>query len=54
MLGKLLTAYQQKYDVQSKALAKEIGISESSLCRIKQGTMPDAASLAKIMVWLTK
>ena len=52
MLGKILTAYQQKLDVQSKALAKEIGISESSLCRIKQGKMPDAASFAKIILWM--
>jgi DNA-binding Xre family transcriptional regulator len=54
MLGKVIAAFQQKYDVESKVLAREIGISESSLCRIKRGALPDAASLAKIMVWLTK
>lgn len=53
-LARSLAAYQQKYDVQGNDLAKKIGITESTLCRIKQGTMPDAEGLAKIVMWLIK
>ena len=48
-----LTAYQQKLDLTSKALAEEIGISESGLCRIKADKSPDALGFVKIMAWLT-
>lgn len=51
-LGQTLTAYQQKFDVEGKLLAREIGIPESTLSRIKGGTMPDALGMAKIMLWL--
>lgn len=54
VLAKLLTAYQQKHDVDGKRLAAEIGIHESSLTRIKQGKMPDARNLAKIITWMLK
>lgn len=53
-LAKMLTAYQQKHDVEGKVLAREIGIHELSLTRIKQGKMPDADGLAKIISWLVK
>lgn len=53
-LGQALSAYQQKYDVEGKALAKEIGINESTLTRVKQGKMPDAEGLAKIVLWMVK
>ena len=52
-LGDALMAYQQKHDVENRQMAKEIGISASSLSRIKGGTMPDALGMAKIMLWLT-
>jgi hypothetical protein len=53
-LGLALTAYQQKYDVANGHMAKDIGISESMLSRIKGGTMPDGSNLAKIVLWLSK
>jgi hypothetical protein len=53
-LGDMLGAYQQKFDIESKVLAREIGMSESTLCRIKQGKMPDAEGFARIVLWLTK
>jgi hypothetical protein len=53
-LGCVLLAYQQKYDVQGVALAKEIGIAESGLTRIRQGHMPDARAMARLMLWLTQ
>jgi len=51
-LGLVLTAYQQKHDVEGKTLAREIGIPESTLTRIKQGKTTDAIGLAKIVMWL--
>ena len=53
-LGMMLCAYQQKFDVESKLLAKRIGISESTLCRVKQGKTPDAEGLALIIAWMVK
>jgi glycerate-2-kinase len=51
-LGLALEAYQQKHDVENRAMAKEIGITASTLSRIKGGTMPDALGMAKIVLWL--
>lgn len=53
-LAKMIAAYQQKHDVEAKTMAREIGINESSLCRIRQGKNPDAVGLVKIVVWLLK
>ena len=52
-LGKMLSAYLGKYDIPAKDLAREIGVAASTLTRIKQGKMPDADGLAKIIVWMT-
>ena len=52
-LGLALTAYQQKYDVENVKMAKQIGITASTLSRIKGGTMPDALGFAKIVMWMT-
>ena len=51
-LGLVLSAYQQKHDLEAKDMALEIGISSSTLSRIKSGKSPDAVGLAKIMIWL--
>lgn len=53
-LGAALAAFQQKYDVENRQMAKEIGISASTLSRIKAGTMPDALGFAKILLWLAQ
>ena len=53
-LGMALAAFQQKHDVENREMAREIGISASTLSRIKGGTMPDALGMAKIMVWLSQ
>lgn len=53
-LGQALAAYQQKFDVEGKALSREIGIEESSLSRIKGGKLPDAENLTKIIAWLVR
>jgi hypothetical protein len=51
-LGEALSAYQQKHDIENRLMAKQIGISASTLSRIKGGTMPDAHGFAKIVLWL--
>jgi hypothetical protein len=51
-LGLALTAYQQKYDIPNGAMAKEIGIRETTMSKIKGGAMPDSKSLVKILAWL--
>lgn len=53
-LGLALAAYQQKHDVENRQMAKEIGLSASTISRIKGGTMPDARGLAKILLWLSE
>jgi len=53
-LGLALSAYQQKHDVENRSMAKQIGISASTLSRIKGGTMPDAIGLAKIVLWFAQ
>jgi predicted transcriptional regulator len=52
-LGDMITAYQQKFDLDAKDMALEIGISQSTLCRVKGGKSPDATGLAKIILWMT-
>jgi len=53
-LGRALEAYQQKFDVENRQMAREIGIFPSTLSRIKIGNAPDALNLAKIVLWLSK
>lgn len=53
-LGNALKAMQQKLDIENGTMAKEIGISSSTLSRIKDGKMPDAVGAAKIFLWLVQ
>ena len=53
-LANMLTAYQQKHDVENREMARQIGIGASTLTRLKQGKLPDADGLAKIILWMTK
>lgn len=53
-LGQLLLAYRQKKDIPAKDLAKEIGMSASSLCRIERGKKPDVDTYLKILNWMNK
>lgn len=50
-LGMALTAYMQKHDASGKKLAKAIGIGESTLTRMRQGLMPDATGLLRVLAW---
>lgn len=53
-LGGALAAFQQKFDMEGRLMAGDIGISESTFTRIKQGKMPDAEGLAKVIAWLVR
>lgn len=53
-LAKTIAAYQQKHDVSAKTMAADLGFSASTLTRLKQGLMPDAAGILKIMNWLVR
>ena len=53
-LGNMITAFQQKHDVENREMARQIGINASTLSRLKQGKLPDAEGLAKIILWMTK
>jgi transcriptional regulator with XRE-family HTH domain len=53
-LGLCIAAYQQKHDVENRVMAREIGISASTLSRIKSGKMPDAVGMVKIWAWLVE
>lgn len=53
-LGGAIAAFQQKFDMEGRLLAGDIGISESTLTRIKQGKMPDAEGLVKIFAWFLR
>jgi DNA-binding Xre family transcriptional regulator len=53
-LGNMITAFQQKHDVENREMARQIDIGASTLSRLKQGTLPDADGLAKIILWMTR
>lgn len=52
-LGRMLLRYRQSKDLTIRALAKEIGVSFPTLCRIEHGHMADARTLIRILDWLT-
>jgi len=51
-LGMMLNAFEQKNDLSGLKMAEEIGVDKSTFCRIKQGKMPDAKNMAKIITWM--
>lgn len=53
-LARVLSAYQQKHDIEGRKMAQMFDCSESTLTRIKQGRMPDAATFARIVAWLAE
>ena len=53
-LGIALAAYQHEKRMENRAMAKQIGISQSTLSRIKNGAMPDAIGFTKIMKWMAE
>ena len=51
-LSRMLDLYFRVYEIEQNKLAREIGVSESTLSRTRSGKMPDAAGFSKLMLWL--
>jgi len=52
-IGQALQGYRFKAGVSQKTAAKEIGIAESTLCRLENGTGGlDMQAFVKLLVWL--
>lgn len=52
-LGKLLNCYRVMERLVLRDVAKDIGVSASTLSRFENGKGIDSASFAKLLVWLT-
>ena len=50
----MLKIYRQRYELSLRKLAPEIGIGYATLMRIEQGQDIDAATLLKLINWMTK
>lgn len=51
-LGQIIRRWRKSCDIHQKDLAKEIGISTSTLCHFENGKKIDGAMMAKVMNWL--
>lgn len=45
-------AHAHREHLTAKQVAEQVGVSESTLTRIKQGKRPDADALVTLLVWL--
>ena len=52
MIGEVIKGWRQRHYVGQREVAKLIGISTSTLCRIEQGKQVDQAGMMKLMNWL--
>lgn len=53
-LGEILRKWRLMMEIEQKVVARDIGISESTLCRIEKGQGCDANNLGKVLRWLLK
>ena len=53
-LGQVIRKYRVNSELSLRDVGKEIGIGAATLMRLEQGRDPDGATLAKVLVWLTK
>ena len=52
-LGTVLKKYRMNREITIRDMAKEIGISYPTYCRIEHGQDIDASTFMKILAWLT-
>ncbi len=52
-LGALLRIHRTWAMMDMREMAKEIGMSASTLCRIEQGKQCDVPTFLKLMAWLS-
>lgn len=53
-LGVVLRRYRLLGEMQQRDLARLIGISAATLCRMERGHTPDAVTLLKLWTWFLK
>jgi len=53
-IGIVIHKWRVASEIEQKTLAREIGISESTLCRIEKGKGCDARALAAMISWLIR
>lgn len=53
-LGQVLKEYRWALRKNVRAMAKEIGLSHATLCRVERGENMDGATLARIISWLLR
>ncbi len=53
-LAKMFVAYRQKHDISQTEIAKQIGVSKSTMCRIEDGYDFDLDTLGKIAAWMRR
>ncbi len=53
-LGRLLRLHRTVSDQTVRQFAPQIGISVATLSRIERGHAMDAATLMKVLIWLTR
>lgn len=51
-LARMLDIYLRVYNIDQGKLADELGMSASTVTRLKAGKMPDAAGFARLIMWL--
>ena len=51
-LSKMLKLYRAAEGIDQKALAREIGIGASQLCRLEHGKELRLASIVKLLKWM--
>lgn len=51
-IGTLLLRWRAAENIGVRELAKQIGISASTLCRVENGEEPGGKTLAAIMRWM--
>lgn len=51
-IRKMIRQYRVMHDLEQKTLAREIGVSASSLCRFEGGKAMDEISTVKLIAWL--
>ncbi len=52
MIGRVLTAYRQKYDITMRDLAREVGISAATICRVEAGCAVPERTFLRLVLWL--
>ena len=53
-LNELIATWRWAQKIPAHQVAKSIGVSTATLCRIERGENMDGATLAKVLNWMTR